>query len=164
MKNLFVFLVVALLAMSACKKAETTAETKAMVQSSIDEIWNQGNLDKAAELFTDDYIRHNPKSMEPNVPAEVKGLQAFKDHVQQVRTTYPDFNVKVEAIIVEGDMVASRWTASGTDKDSNKQFTTEGVSVTRLAQGKIAEDWVSWDTHLVMQQLGLIPTSQTTEK
>jgi predicted SnoaL-like aldol condensation-catalyzing enzyme len=164
MKNLFIFLVVALLAMTACQKADTTAETKAMLQSSIDEIWNQGNLDKAEEFFAATYVRHNPKSMEPNIPSEIEGLEAFKAYVEQVRTIYADFNVKIDAIIIEGDMVATRWTATGTHKDANKPIDVAGATITRLAEGKAVEEWVTWDTYLVMQQLGMVPSVETTEK
>ncbi|MFQ5865451.1 MAG: ester cyclase [bacterium] len=164
MKNLIVFLVVALLAISACQQADTTADTKAMLQSAVEEIWNQGNLDKADQFFAPNYMRHNPRSLEPTTPSEIENLEEFKAYVEQFRATYPDFNVKVEAIIVEGDMAAARWTATGTQKDTNKQLDVAGVSITRLAEGKAVEEWVTWDTHLAMQQLGMVPSVETTEK
>lgn len=164
MKHLLALLLIGLLAMSACQKAVDTTETKAMLQSMIDEVWNQGALDKADEFCAADYIRHNPKSMEPTVPSEIQGLEEFKAYVTEVRTTYPDFKVDVQDIVVEGDMVAVRWTVSGTHKDYDKQISLDGISLMRFAEGKAAEEWASWDVHGLMQQLGMVPQQETTMK
>jgi predicted ester cyclase len=164
MKKLFVFSVVALLALSACQQADNTAETEAMIQSFVEEVWNQGNLDKIDEMVAADYFRHNPKSLESIVPPEVQGLEAFKAYVENVRTIYPDFKVDIEDIVVGGDKATLRWTISGTHKDYNKQINVGGISITRIADGKLAEEWVSWDTHGVTQQLGMVSESETTMK
>lgn len=33
-----------------------------------------------------------------------------------------------------------------------------GISITRIANGKIAEAWEEWDSLGMMQQLGVVPT------
>jgi steroid delta-isomerase-like uncharacterized protein len=162
MKNLIVVLVVALLALSACTQADKTAvENKALAQRFFEEVWNQGNLDVIDEMVAAEFVRHNPSSWEPSV---IEGSEAFKEYVANIRTTYPDFSVEVQNRIAEGDMVAASWTATGTDKDSNKQFSVTGMSMTRYADGKAVEEWMTFDTHTLMQQLGMVPEAETTMK
>jgi predicted ester cyclase len=36
----------------------------------------------------------------------------------------------------------------------------EGITIDRIAGGKIAETWTCWDTLGMMQQLGAVPEAQ----
>ena len=40
---------------------------------------------------------------------------------------------------------------------TGKQVTGSGISIHRIANGKIAEAWVNFDTLGMLQQLGVIP-------
>jgi len=40
---------------------------------------------------------------------------------------------------------------------TGKQFTISGVSIARIANGKLAEGWINWDALGLMQQLGVVP-------
>ena len=162
MKHLFVVCVIALLAMSACTPLDKTAENnKAIAQRFTEEIWNKGNLDAADEILADNFVRRNPASWQP---ATTEGRDAFKDYVAQIRSIYPDFNVLVHIRVAEGDMVATGWTVTGTNKDLNKPISIKGLSITRYSGGKAVEEWVAWDTHGLMQQFGMIPQPETSAK
>ncbi len=57
----------------------------------------------------------------------------------------------------------TRWTASGTHQGelmgiapTGNRAAVTGITISRIADGKIAEDWVNWDTLGMMQQLGVI--------
>jgi predicted ester cyclase len=70
----------------------------------------------------------------------------------------------VEAQIAEGDMVATRWTACGThDGDfqgvppTGREVTLRGMTIFRIADGKLVEGWTNPDLLGVMQQIGAIP-------
>ena len=41
---------------------------------------------------------------------------------------------------------------------TGKQATVTGITIDRIADGRIAESWDNWDTLGLMQQLGAIPT------
>ncbi|HVD58831.1 MAG TPA: ester cyclase, partial [Thermoleophilaceae bacterium] len=60
--------------------------------------------------------------------------------------------------------VATRWTARGThDGDlmdiapTGKQAKVSGLTISRLANGKVIEDYTNWDAFGMMQQLGVVP-------
>ena len=70
----------------------------------------------------------------------------------------------LEACGAEGDKVVTRWTGRGThDGDlmgvapSGKQVTVSGLTLSRLANGKVVEEYTNWDTFGMMQQLGVVP-------
>jgi predicted ester cyclase len=76
----------------------------------------------------------------------------------------PDFHVTIEDMVTEGDKVASRWTASGTHqgeflgiRPTGNHATWTGITIYRIADGKIVEAWWSKDVLALLQQLVVIP-------
>ena len=119
------------------------------------EVFNKGNLNIADEVMAADYIEHAP------LPPGVAGFKLF---VPAFRSAFPDFQYTVDDVIAEGDKVAVRLTAHGTQKGefaslpaSGKQATWSEIHITDMADGKIVEHWVVQDQLGMMQQLGLIP-------
>ncbi len=151
MKKIFIFLLGTLFAFSACAQMDKTAETNAaLAERFAAEAWNNGNLDLIDEMIADDFVRHLPNSW--HTP-KIEGAAAFKEYMADTRIKYPDFHVKVHQRIADGDMVASAWTVSGTNQELNKKITVRGMSMTRYADGKAAEEWVTWDTAGMQDQL-----------
>ena len=151
MKKILVFLIGALFAFSACAQMDKTAETNsALAERFTAEVWNNGNLDLIDEILADDFVRHLPNSWDP---PKIEGAAAFKEYMTNIRTIYPDFHVQVQKRIAEGDMVAASWTVSGTNQELNKEISIMGMSMTRYADGKAAEEWVTWDTAGMQDQL-----------
>jgi predicted ester cyclase len=77
---------------------------------------------------------------------------------------FPDGTITVDAQIAEGEFVATRWTGRGTNTGelmgmppTGKQVTVEGITYSRIADGKTREAWLIWDTLSMMQQLGAVP-------
>lgn len=151
MKKIFVCLLGVLFIFSACAQVDKTAETNAALADRFTtEVWNNGNLDLIDEMIAEDFVRNLPNSWEPS---KIEGAAAFKEYMTNIRTTYPDFNVEVHKRIADGDMVASTWTVSGTNKDLDKKISIVGMTMTRFVDGKAAEEWVTWDTADMQNQL-----------
>jgi predicted ester cyclase len=77
---------------------------------------------------------------------------------------FPDVRVSVEDQIAEGDMVVTRWTATGTHTGelmgippTGRRIEISGITINRFSGGRIAEDWYQSDDLGMMQQLGVIP-------
>src|SRR5215207_5498285 len=77
----------------------------------------------------------------------------------------PDLQVTIEELVAEGDKVAVRRSYAGTHRGellgipaTGKQVRISGISIFRLAGGKIAEHWEQLDRLALMQQLGALPT------
>ena len=132
--------------------AQTNAE---IVQRVTDEIWNQGDLAVADELFANDFVNHDPN------PGGVTDLDGYKRWVREWRSGFPDYHVKVHDLIAEGHMVGARYTVTGTHQGelfgvpaSGIQVAMKGVNIYRLDHGKIAEVYRSYDLSGVGQQVG----------
>lgn len=157
MKNYILLIGIAFLFLNACnKKVNITAENKAIIQNALEDIWNQGNLDAADKYFTADYVYHA-------VP-EIHGAEGIKQHVAALRASFHDFHLFLEDMIAEGDKVVSRWTGGGTHSGefmgvppSGKQIKITGIIISRIAEGKIVEEWESSDQLGMLQLLGVIP-------
>ena len=130
----------------------------------IEEIFGAGNLDLADELLREDAIGHDPAQPEP-----VKGPAGLKESAGGYRSAFPDLTIKVDEIFADDDLVAVRWTATGTHKGdlfgipaSGKQATVTGITIDKYKDGKLAESWTNWDTLGLLQQIGAVPTAMQT--
>ncbi len=131
---------------------------KALFRRVVEDIWHQGNLAVVDELFGSDYVYYAP-----GVP-ELRGPDGFKQFVTMVRTAFPDLRFTLEDQIAEEEKVVTRWTARGTHRGelmgippTGKQATWTGVIISRIANGKIVEEWETEDALGMLQQLGAVP-------
>jgi steroid delta-isomerase-like uncharacterized protein len=132
---------------------------KAIVRRLVEEVWNKGNLSVADELFAPNYEHHDASTLDFG-----RGPESEKKRATLYRAAFPDLRLTIEEIIAEGEIVMTRWSCRGTHKGdlsgiapTGKQFNISGVTIARLANGKLAEGWVNWDALGLMQQLGIVP-------
>ena len=133
----------------------STEDNKALVRRWYEE-FNQRNLARVDELFTPDYVYHNP-------PTTLHGREEFKQFLSLYLTAFPDARFTVEDELAEGDLVASRSTLRGTHQGefmgippTGKPVTVTGMSIDRIVGGKFVEGWLNFDALGMLQQLGVI--------
>ena len=110
------------------------------------------------------------RGYDPNVayhgtgPTELKGSAATIEMIKGYKAAFPDLSFKVEHCFGEGDLVVSRVVVSGTNTGemfgtpaTGKKFSMPITTIQRFANGKITEEWESWDQADMMRQLGLVP-------
>jgi predicted ester cyclase len=136
----------------------SSEQNKAIVRRLIEEPW-KGDLSVVDELLDRSYVGYDP-----SVPEPLRGPDGFKENIATYRAAYSDARITVVDQIAEGDMVATRWTGRGThDGDlmdiapTGKQVEVSGLTLSRLENGKVIEDYTNWDTFGMMQQLGVVP-------
>lgn len=102
----------------------------------IEEAWNKGNIDVLDELYG---VNFNGGGY--------GGVEGLKAAITSYRTSFPDLHFIVEEIIAEKDKVAYRWTARGTHQGeydgiapTGKPITVTGITILRLADGRVIED------------------------
>jgi steroid delta-isomerase-like uncharacterized protein len=123
------------------------------------QIWGKGSLN-----IVDELAAPNISVSYPLLPETVHGPEAFKQVLMMVHSGLPDADVSVEEEIAEGDKVVVRWTMRGTHMSelmgippTGKQATWTGITIYRLADGKIVEEKGEEDSLGLMQQLGAVP-------
>ena len=132
---------------------------KAIVRRLFTELWNNGNLLVADELFAPNYAHYDPST-----PDFGRGPDSEKKRAALYRTAFPDLHLTIEDVIAEGETVMTRWSCRGTHKGdlngiapTGKNITITGLTVARVSNGKIVEGYVNWDALGLMQQLGVVP-------
>ena len=139
----------------------TTDKMKAVVRRYCEELFSQGKLAVADELYTSDYV-----NLDPSTPGGcVRGIDGLKALVGSYREAFPDLIMEVKSQWAEGDTVITRWTAVGTHKGSLMGFPAtgkrgqpvEGVTITKFRGDRICEDRAVWDTLGLLRQLGIVP-------
>src|SRR5687768_10791754 len=125
------------------------------------EIYNTDQLDKLSEVLTENFVPHSL------LPGMTPSLETYKQIHQMAKAAFPDLLVTTEEILAEGDKVVERWTQTMTHTGapfmnippSNKPITFTGISIYRVANGKIVEHWANMDMFGMMAQMGAIPVS-----
>jgi steroid delta-isomerase-like uncharacterized protein len=119
--------------------------------------FNERDWTTEAACRTPDYVAHVPGS---GGPLDGAGWTAF---MSAFAAGLPDAQISVEASVAEGDLVASRWTITGTHTGTfqgvpptGRQVTMVGIDISRVIDGKIAEHWAQFDVLGVLQQIGAI--------
>jgi steroid delta-isomerase-like uncharacterized protein len=132
---------------------------KAIVRRLFTELWNNGNLSMADEVFAPNYAHYDP-----SMPDFGRGPDSEKKRAALYRAAFPDLHLTIEDVIAEGETVMTRWSCRGTHKGdlngiapTGKHVTISGVTVARVSNGKIVEGYVNWDALGLMQQLGVVP-------
>ena len=132
-----------------------------LIRLVFEELWNNGNLDVADEIFAPSYVDHDPAGPEFSGGGGPEGVKRF---VATIRAAAPDVHFSVNRLVARGDRVTALWTATGTHTGdllgippTGRQATVKGAIVYRVTEGKIVEGWHLWDTRGMLRQLGVIP-------
>ncbi|MBH8556133.1 ester cyclase [Nostocaceae cyanobacterium CENA357] len=132
---------------------------KTVIRNWYEKAWNERNIALADELIDANFVAHD-------YPGQPTGVAAAKNLVNQYLTAFPDIHFTIEDIIAEEDKVMARWTARGTHKGdlmgaapTNKQMIVKGVTISRIANGKIVEFWDNFDQLGMLKQLDLVSLS-----
>ncbi len=122
------------------------------------EIVSQHNPDLLEEVYATNLVWHEPDK-------DIQGLEEAKQYLSTYLSAFPDVNVTVEDVIAEGEKAVTRWTIRGTHQGEIEEFgpptgsqiEIKGITIHRIEDGKIVEEWERYDNLSTMQQLGLVP-------
>jgi len=134
-------------------------QNKAIARRAFEEILSRGRFELAAELYAKDFVNHGihrNASLEEEQAALKGWHQAFSD-----------ISIVPEKLIAEGDLVTIYWLARGTNTGTGnglpatgKHAELAGITIWRIVDDKIKEEWSAFDQLSMMQQLGLIPANK----
>jgi steroid delta-isomerase-like uncharacterized protein len=97
----------------------------------------------------------------PGTAPDTEGLDGLREAFQRFRVTFPDLHIALEEMVAEGNLVAARWTATGTHSGDLAGIPATGTTVRwsgtdmyRLTDGTIVEWWRNDDFVGLLHQLG----------
>lgn len=127
--------------------------------ASIRALWeavNANGPEAMREWLADGYVRHG--SDRDYTRDEWVALMAERWRA------FPDNYSCVVDVVGEGDKVAYRWQAEGTHREkyervpaTGRKVQASGITISRFEDGKIVEEWASWNKTSVLNALGVMP-------
>lgn len=150
-------------ALKECKQTQeenmdNPQQSISLIRRYFEELFNKGNLDICDEL-----LAQNLKITDPARTSINSGSDAYKKLQRMYQEAFPNRKVKIDDILAANDKVVVRWTLQATHKGNlddisatNKPVKITGISIYRLANGKISEIWQNWDRLSLLEQIGEI--------
>jgi steroid delta-isomerase-like uncharacterized protein len=133
-------------------------DNKALVSRVADDIWNRGDL-----AAVDQVMVANARYHGPHMPNGVGDRESWRQAVSMYRGAFPDSHVTFQGLIASGDIVVGRWSATGTHTGqlrgvapTGKRIAIGGITIYRIADGKIVEAWEQLDLLGMWEQLGVV--------
>lgn len=134
--------------------AESTQQeqNKAIARRVLEEILSQGKFEVADEIYAKDFVNHG---LHKNYD-----LQADQAAARWEKTHLPDMKMTVDVMVAEGDLVTVVWTLRGTNSvpigslpATGVRIEERGITVWRIVDGKIRDEWTSFDELGIVRQI-----------
>jgi steroid delta-isomerase-like uncharacterized protein len=125
--------------------ASQGARNKAIAGRVFEEIFNQGKFQVADEIYAKDFVNHG---LHRNAD-----LETDQAAVHAEKKAFPDLKMTVILMAAEGDLVTVVWVFRGTHAGAayyglppmGVKVELRGITVWRIVDGKIREEWTSFD-------------------
>ena len=132
--------------------AAQAAKNKAVAGRVFEEIFNQGKFQVAEEIYAPDFVNHGLRRN--------YDLQEDQAAVHAEKKAFPDLKMSVLLMAAEGDLVTAVWVFRGTHTGSGYdglpptgvKLELRGITVWRIVDGKIREEWTEFDQLRAAQQ------------
>jgi steroid delta-isomerase-like uncharacterized protein len=135
-------------------------QNKALAKRAFEELLSGGRFELAEQLYAKDFVNHG-------VHRDIT-LEEDQAALKGWHQAFPDVKIVPAKIMAEGDLVTIYWIASGTNTGTGnglpatgKKVEQAGITIWRIVNGKIKEEWSAFDQLSMMQQLGLLPDQKS---
>jgi predicted ester cyclase len=119
----------------------------------IDDLWNRRRDETIDELLLPDAIGHAEHLV-------FRGPSEFKPLHTMFLKAFPDLGITIDSCVAEGDQVVGRWSGRATFTGefmglppTHEEVELCGTTWARIARGRIAELWVSWNLSYLLRKL-----------
>jgi predicted ester cyclase len=134
-------------------------ENKALVRHWIEEI-DKADPSVVAQYIAEDYVDHNP----PPHPGLPPGQEGSRRAFELSLGVFSNYHHEIHHMIAEGDLVVTHLTGFGRHTGellgmpaSGKEIQMTGISIHRVANGKLVEHWAQFDAFGMFVQMGSMP-------
>ncbi|MFL6500981.1 MAG: ester cyclase [Candidatus Udaeobacter sp.] len=135
--------------------ASLQEQNKALAKRAFEELLSKGQFELAEELYAKDFANHG-------IHRDI-GLEEDQAALKGWHQAFPDIAILPKKLIAEGDLVVVYWVARGTNTGAGnglpatgKKVEQSGITIWRIVNGKIKEEWSAFDQLSMMKQLGLL--------
>jgi predicted ester cyclase len=127
----------------------TVADNRDVARRALEQVCARADMELAPRCYASDFVDHVGR-------LEYRGLEGVRRSTAFYRALFEDLAFEVVDQVADGDRVASRWVMSGVNRGRSVRLT--GITISRLRDGRIVEDWSAFDSGELLRGLGAIRT------
>jgi steroid delta-isomerase-like uncharacterized protein len=120
------------------------------------EVWNEGRVQTIYDLLDE----HVSGWGQDHPGVEIRKPEDFVALYNRIHGAFPDMKITIEDAFGADDKVVLRWSAVMTHTGdhlgmpaTNKKVRITGITIARIANGKITEEWDNWDQLALIRQV-----------
>jgi ketosteroid isomerase-like protein len=122
------------------------AENREVARTALEQVCARGDMTLAPQCYAEDFVDHVGRM-------QFRGLDGVRRSTELYRRLFDDLAFEVVDQIAEGDRVASRWVLTGSNR--GRPIRLWGITISRLRDGRIVEDWSASDGSELLRTLGV---------
>jgi predicted ester cyclase len=133
-------------------------DPESVVRRLVDEGFNKGDLDVCDTLTAPDLVEHQDFG-----PGHAAGAEGVKAVIASLRRAFSDFQLRIEHLVADGDLVWLHMTGSGTNDGpfmgnpaTGRAMHINVFDLIRVVDGRMVEHWGVPDRLGALFQLGLM--------
>jgi steroid delta-isomerase-like uncharacterized protein len=123
------------------------------------EAWNSHDVEQVMALYAPEY-----QEEDVGQPAPSRGLESVRRSVRRYLTAFPDMQLTLDDVLVQGNRAAFLWTLTGTHRGglmnippSGRPVRVRGTTLLTVEAGKITRNVRIWDMAGMLRAIGLLP-------
>ncbi|HSP86945.1 MAG TPA: ester cyclase [Ignavibacteriaceae bacterium] len=145
-KTALLFFVVMFVITTGCQQQKDYSKELKPLFDKYMEAWRTGNVDGLEEIFDSKFVRHSDKGSSAN------NLEEMKKVITEFKNSFPDAKLISEEEIFTENKFSGRWSFTATS--NGKPVSQWGINIIHFKDGKMVEEWDSFDNASFMEQVG----------
>jgi predicted ester cyclase len=122
------------------------AENREVARTALEQVCARGDMNLAPRCYAEDFVDHVGRM-------EYHGLDGVRRSTDLYRLLFDDLAFEVVDQVAEDDRVASRWVLTGANR--GRPVRLWGITISRLHEGRIVEEWSAFDGLELLRALGI---------
>jgi hypothetical protein len=126
-----------------------TRSDREVARIALERVCSRADFELAPECYDEAFVDHVNR-------LEFHGLAGVRRSTALYQALFDDLRIEVLDQLGEGDKVTSRWILRGSNR--RRQVELTGITISRLREGRIVEDWSATDSLDLLRGLGPVRT------
>jgi predicted ester cyclase len=127
----------------------TITNDRDTARKGLEQVCSRKDFGLAPECYAQDFADHVNG-------LDFHGLDGVRRSTELYQALFENLAIEVVDQVAEGDRVVSRWIMRGTNRGRDVELT--GITISRLRDGRIVEDWTATDGIELLRRLGITRT------
>jgi ketosteroid isomerase-like protein len=126
-----------------------TGSDRDVARTALERVCSRADFGLAPQCYAEDFVDHVNR-------LEFRGLEGVRRSTALYQALFDVLRIEVADQVAEADRVASRWVMRGSNR--GREVELSGITISRLRDGRIVEDWTATDGVDLLRGLGVMRT------